>query len=98
MKQAPFEWDDNKAASNLLKHGVSFEEASTVLQNMLAAEFPDTEHSIAEERWIAIGHSNKGRILVVCYTETDTLVRIISARKADKQEAKAHEEKRPKSP
>lgn len=97
MKQAPFDWDDNKAAFNLKKHGVPFEEASTVLLNELAAEFPDTGHSIAEERWIAIGHSNRGRILVVCYTETETTIRIITARKADKQEVKAYEEKRPEN-
>ena len=65
----PLEWDKQKAVSNLNKHGVSFDEAATVLQNLWAAEFPDPEHSGTEERWMAIGHSNTGRLLVVCYTE-----------------------------
>ena len=94
MKLPPFDWDDKKAASNLLKHYVSFAEAATVLQNLQAAEFPDAEHSIKENRWIAIGHSNRGRILVVCYTEKGNVVRIISARKADKQEKRAYEERK----
>ena len=96
MKPLPFDWDDKKADSNLLKHEVSFAEAATVLQNLQAAEFPDTGHSRNEERWIAIGHSNRGRILVVCYTEKDNAIRIISARRADKQEIKTYEEGRPK--
>lgn len=91
-----FEWDENKAEANLRKHGVSFDEAATVLQNLRAAEFPDPEHSGTEERWIAIGHSSSGRLLVVCYTEPHGAIRIISARKATKNEIKIYEERRPK--
>jgi len=91
MKQAPFDWDDSKAAFNLKKHGVSFEEATTVLQNILTDEFPDEDHSITEERWIAIGHSKFGRLIVVSFTDTSNGVRIISARKATKQEIRDYE-------
>ena len=92
----PLEWDKKKAASNLKKHSVSFDEAATVLQNLRAAEFPDPEHSSTEERWIAIGHSNTGRLLVVCYAEPHGATRIISSRKATKQEIKIYEERKPK--
>jgi uncharacterized DUF497 family protein len=93
----PLEWDKKKAATNLKKHGVSFDEAATVLQNLRTAEFPDFKHSAFEERWIAIGHSNAGRLLVVCYTEPHGAIRIISARNATKQEIKIYEERRPKN-
>ena len=89
--ESPFDWDDSKAESNFRKHGVSFKEASTVLQNILTDEFPDEDHSITEERWIAIGHSNVGRLIVVSFMDTSNGVRIISARKATKQEIKEYE-------
>ena len=87
----PLEWDPKKAASNIKKHGVSFEEAATVLQNRLADEFPDEDHSFTEERWIAVGYSILGRILVVCYADRPDAIRIISARRATKQEIRDYE-------
>jgi len=87
----PLEWDENKAKANLIKHGVTFDEAATVLQNRHTSEFPDPSHSIAEQRWIAIGHSSIGRLLVVCYTEPHGAIRIISARKATKREIQNYE-------
>lgn len=63
-----FEWDPKKAAANLAKHGVSFEEGLTVFSDTLARIFDDEEHSIEEEREIIIGHSTKHRLLLVCFT------------------------------
>jgi len=95
MKKPPFEWDDEKAAANLKKYGVDFDEAASVLRNPLAAEFHDAAHSVSEERWITIGHSKFGTILVVCFTEIGGMFRIISARKANKHEITIYEERRP---
>ena len=81
-----FEWDDNKAASNLQKHGVSFEEASTVFDDPLFIMFFDDEHSIDENRFITIGESNLARLLMVAHTDRDQTTRIISARKATAHE------------
>ena len=64
-----FEWDEAKAAGNLTKHGVSFEEAKTVFEDRLYVDFYDPKHSLNEHRYIIIGQSNKGRILIVSYTE-----------------------------
>jgi uncharacterized DUF497 family protein len=91
-----FEWDRKKAESNLIKHGVSFEEARSVFTSLLSADFPDTEHSHDEERWIKIGPSDKGRLLVVCYVERYDLVRIISVRPATKRETRSYEERKPR--
>lgn len=77
-----FEWNFNKAEANLSKHGVSFEEATTVFGDRLSGTFPDPEHSISEERWITVGMSVDGRLLVVAHTENDETFRIISARVA----------------
>ena len=75
-----FEWDRRKAASNLRKHGVSFDEASTVLRDQLACIFDDDTHSSEEQREIIIGHSTRQRMLLVCFTEkTENVVRIFSA-------------------
>jgi uncharacterized DUF497 family protein len=63
-----FEWDRRKAAANLAKHGVSFDEALTVFSDLLARIFDDEDHSIEEQREIIIGHSDKQRLLVVCFT------------------------------
>ena len=87
-----FEWDRRKAASNLSKHGVSFEEALTVFADPLARIFDDEDHSIEEQREIIIGHSIKGRLLVVCFAARGESVRIFSARKVTKREHKDHEE------
>lgn len=88
-----FEWDEQKAARNLAKHGVSFSEASTVFDNPLAAIFDDEAHSANELREVIIGHSEQGRLLVVVFTErAERVVRLISARQATKQERHDYEE------
>lgn len=88
-----FEWDDHKASSNLTKHGVSFEEASTVFDNPLAVIFDDEAHSANELRELIIGHSAQGRILLIVFTErAERIIRIISARQATKREQHDYEE------
>jgi len=86
-----FEWEPQKAKSNLKKHGVSFEEASTAFQNTLSLTIDDPLHSIDEVRVVLIGMSNKNRLLVVVHTERGDNIRIISARKATKKERKNYE-------
>ena len=83
-----FEWDESKAAQNLKKHGVSFDEAKAVFFDDFAVQFYDSEHSSTEDRFIMLGMSLQSRILVVCHCEraAGELVRIISARKASKRE------------
>jgi uncharacterized DUF497 family protein len=75
-----FTWDNHKAAANLRKHSVSFEEAQTVFSNPLAVIFDDEAHSAREQREIIIGHSTSGRLVLVCFTERADEIRIISAR------------------
>ena len=88
-----FEWDQNKAATNLKKHRVSFDEATTVFDDSLAYIFNDEDHSIDEQREIIIGRSITQRLVVVCFTErVEDLIRIISARLATKRERKDYEE------
>lgn len=87
-----FEWDDEKAAVNRAKHGVSFEEAKSVFDDLLFVEFYDPEHSIDEHRYIIIGESNQHRLLIVSYTETGSALRLISAREATRAERKDYEE------
>lgn len=87
------EWDLRKASSNLRKHFVSFEEASTVFDDSLAVIFDDLAHSKNEPREIMIGHSIRGRLLVVGFIERQTdILRIISARLATRKETKEYEE------
>jgi uncharacterized DUF497 family protein len=86
-----FEWDATKALSNLWKHGVTFDEAVTVFYDPLAATFQDYSHSLAEPRFITIGYSARGRLLLVCHTERDISIRLISARDATKGERERHE-------
>jgi len=87
-----FEWDPNKAESNLQKHGVSFDEAVTVFKDPLAFIFDDTAHSEQEHREIIIGMSTVRRMLLVCFVErVEDTVRIISARPATRQEVKDYE-------
>jgi uncharacterized protein len=81
-----FEWDDDKAASNWHKHGVSFDEAVTVFGDANALTFADTDHADNEDRSRTYGLSSKGRLLVVVHTERRNNVRIIGARKATKYE------------
>lgn len=87
-----FEWDPNKAKSNLVKHEVSFEEAMTVFANPLARIFPDEEHSIDELREMIIGYSARQQLILMNFTATEDKVRIISARKATRRERKDYEE------
>jgi uncharacterized DUF497 family protein len=88
-----FEWDADKAASNIAKHGVTFDEARTVFGDPLAVIFDDEEHSVDELREIIIGHFVLRRLLLVSFTERgDDVVCIISARKANKSERKDYEE------
>jgi len=87
-----FEWDEDKAASNRSKHGVTFDEASTVFADPLAVIFDDEEHSQGEIREVMVGHSVLQRLLLVSFTERgDDLIRIISARQATKRERKDYE-------
>ncbi len=81
-----FEWDDHKAASNVLKHGVSFDEAVSVFADSMALTFADTDHAEVEERSRTYAISNKVRLLVVVHTERRNSIRIISARKATRYE------------
>ena len=88
-----FEWDPAKAASNIRKHGVSFDEAVTVFRDPLAFIFDDTTHSEQEHREIIIGMSTLRRMILVCFVERlEDVVRIISARPATRQEIKDYEE------
>lgn len=88
-----FEWDSDKAASNLTKHKVSFDEASTVFTDPLARLFFDPEHSTDETREIIVGHSVLNRLLLVSFTERGRdRVRIISARPATRKERRGYEE------
>jgi uncharacterized protein len=87
-----FEWDPAKAAANAAKHGVAFEEASTVFSDLLCVEFLDRLHSHGEERFIVIGHSQGNRLLIVWYTERNEAFRIIGARIPTARERKAYEE------
>lgn len=86
-----FEWDAAKAAANLDKHGVSFDEAITVFYDPLAATFDDDDHSRHERRELTIGYSSKGRLLVVSHMERRGSIRIISARRATRRERNRHE-------
>ena len=86
-----FEWDRDKARRNLNKHNVSFDEAVTVFYDPLAATFDDPEHSVEERRFITVGYSSGGRLLVVSHTDRRGRLRIISARSATAHERKRHE-------
>ncbi len=92
MKKLQFEWDNNKDRINTSKHGVSFDEAQTAFYDEYAIQFFDPEHSESEERFLLLGTSFKLKILVVChcFREEETVVRIISARKADTDESKVY--------
>ena len=92
MTHIKFEWDPQKAATNLRGHQVSFDEAATVFEDLLLITFVDEEHSVDEERYITIGMSKHGRLLVIAHTDRDGRVRIISARDATKKEAKLYAE------
>ncbi|HQU32580.1 MAG: BrnT family toxin [Planctomycetia bacterium] len=87
-----FEWDEEKAKVNFKKHRVSFGEATTVFMDPLSITICDPDHSVDEQRYIDIGSSEKGRVLVVVYTERGSNIRIISCRKATPSEWKFYEE------
>ena len=94
MESIRFEWDENKNRINQDKHGISFEEAKTVFYDLEALVIDDPEHSAEEERFIILGLSQIANLLVVChcYRETETVIRIISARKATRTESKYYTE------
>jgi uncharacterized DUF497 family protein len=92
-----FDWDPNKARTNLKKHGVSFRLATTVFRDPWTLTIYDDEHSEHEERWVTLGRTGNGQYLVVVHTlewlsTTETKVRIISARKANRQEIHDYED------
>jgi uncharacterized DUF497 family protein len=87
-----FEWHNMKAAANKRKHGISFDEAATVFADTLAFVFPDQDHSEDETRFLIIGMSETGRILVVSHTDREDRIRIISAREAIRKERIFYEE------
>jgi uncharacterized DUF497 family protein len=87
-----FEWESAKAASNLWKHGVGFEEAVTVFDDPLSTTVIDPDHSLREERLVIFGRSTGGRILAVMHTEGGERVRVISAREVTRAERDAYEE------
>ena len=97
MNDLKFDWDKSKAVLNKKKHGVSFEEAVTVFYDDNALEFHDPDHSESEDRFIMVGLSFKTKILVVsdCLRQSGSLIRIISARKATKQECQKYWEVKP---
>ena len=87
-----FECDENKAKANLAKHKVSFDEAKTVFVDPFYVDFYDPDHSADEERYVIIGESQQGRLLVVSYTERQQKTRLISAREATRREKDAYAE------
>jgi hypothetical protein len=95
MKNYNFEWDPAKALSNRDKHNISFEEAATVFRDTMALSIFDNDHSDAEDRWITIGFSAAGRLIIVCHTfqeedDNNVDIRIFSSRKATKQEIREY--------
>ena len=91
METPEFEWDDEKAISNIKKHDVSFEEGATIFNDPLLASIVDPDHSEREERYISMGISVQGRLLVVVHTEREDRIRLISCRKATSAERKTYE-------
>ena len=87
-----FEWDEIKAEANLKKHKISFDEAQTVFDDPLFLIFSDVDHSIEEKRFIVMGESVTGKLLVVAFTDRKEKARVISARKATSAERRFYEE------
>jgi uncharacterized protein len=87
-----FEWDPKKSDTNIKKHGISFHEASSIFGDPLAITFNDPDHSTGEHRYLTFGYSRTGQLLVVIHTERQRKTRIISARRATKQERKIYED------
>ena len=92
MGNIEFAWDHRKARANLVKHGVSFEEAQTVFSDENARLIDDPDHSDEEERFVLLGYSFQARCLIVshCYQESDSVIRLISARRATAQEEEVY--------
>jgi uncharacterized DUF497 family protein len=92
MNKIIFQWDEQKNAINQQKHGISFEEAESVFFDDYALQFWDEEHSQEEERFLLLGRSSRMRLLLIvhCFREEDSIIRIISARKATKTECKEY--------
>jgi uncharacterized protein len=86
-----FEWDSRKAQSNLSKHGVSFEAASTLFGDPTSLTIPDPDHSVMERRFITMGRAFNGKLLVVVHTDRGDNIRIISVRRANGREQKFYE-------
>jgi uncharacterized DUF497 family protein len=86
-----FEWDSRKARSNIAKHGVTFEEASTVFADSLSLTIPDPEHSESEQRYVTMGRAFTGKLLVVAHTDRGDNIRLISARRASRRERRSYE-------
>jgi uncharacterized DUF497 family protein len=86
-----FEWDPTKAAANLEKHQIAFAEAATVFGDPLAETFPDPDHSFGEARWVTVGRSTVGKLLVVGHTDRASTIRIITARQATPRERRYYE-------
>ena len=89
-----FEWDEEKANRNAAKHGVTFEEAKTIFNDPFAMTVSDPDHSDEEERWVDVGLSADGRLLVVGYTERSERIRISGSRKVTKAEQRAYAHER----
>jgi len=87
-----FVWDRAKAAANLRKHGVGFEEAADAFDDPLSITIPDPDHSQGEERFLLVGRSRAGRLLVVAHTERGDEIRLINARAATRRERQIYEE------
>jgi len=87
-----FEWDANKARLNLSKHSISFAEASTVFSDLNSITISDPAHSSSEDRYVILGHSYIGKLIVVVHTERGENIRIISARLANRKERRTYEE------
>jgi len=85
-----FEWDQNKDAANRSKHGIGFDEAASVFQDLRSRTVHDTRHSDGEDRHLTLGFSGRGRLLVVWHTDRGDAIRIIGARVPDKRERKGY--------
>ena len=86
-----FEWDAAKAKQNLRKHGVAFEESASAFYDVLSITIPDPDHSVGERRYLLIGMSSTGRLVVVSHTDRGRRIRIISARRANRRERTSYE-------
>ncbi len=87
-----FEWNPGKGTANLRKHRVSFEEAASVFNDVLATNYQDPDHSVSEKRYLTIGASSQGRLLIVAYADRGERIRIINARKVTRKERELYEE------